>query len=101
MTPSVALSRSADRITSAGFLPPSSAITGRGTARAALSRSIFMPDLFRAGEDDAIDAGIVDELLAGGAAAAGDEVEHAVGHAGLADHLGEPVAHERRGRSPA
>ena len=46
ITPSVALSRSADGITSAGFLPPISMMSGRGTGLAALSRIRRMPTSF-------------------------------------------------------
>ena len=46
MTPSVALSRSADRMMIAGFLPPISMMSGRGTALVALSRMRRMPTSF-------------------------------------------------------
>jgi hypothetical protein len=71
MTPSLALSRSADQV---------------------------HPDVFRSGEDDAVDVLVVDQLLARGAAAAGDEVEDAGGNPGLVHHLHQFVAEERRHR---
>ncbi len=37
----------------------------------------LQPDFLRAGEDDAVDAVVIDELLPDGRARAGDEVEHA------------------------
>ena len=80
----------------AGFFPPISIINGRGTARAALSRISFKPDFLRAGEDDPVDAVVVDELLSDGRARAGDEVEHAGRQAGLDHHLGELCAEQRR-----
>ena len=98
MTPSLALSRSADGMMSAGFLPPISMISGRGTARAALSRIRRMPDFLRSGEHDAVHARVVDELLAGGPAAAGDEVEDAGRNSRRGHHLVQRVAEQRRGR---
>ena len=56
------------------------------------------PDFFRSGEDDAVDAGIVDELLAGRAAASGHEVERARRNASRDRDLMQLVRQERRGR---
>ena len=53
-------------------------------------------DFLRAGEDDAVDAVVVDELLSDGRARSGDEVEHARRQAGLDHHLGELCAEQGR-----
>ena len=56
------------------------------------------PDVLRTGEHDAVDAGVVDELLAGRSAASGHEVEDAVRYARLHHDFRELVAEQRRDR---
>ena len=51
--------------------------SGRGHGARRVVANQLHPDFLRPGEDDAVDVRVVDELLAGRAAAAGDEVEDA------------------------
>ena len=86
------------RMMSAGFLPPISMIKRpRHGARGVVANQAH-PDVFRSGEHDAVDVRVVDELLAGGAAAAGDEVEDAGRNARLGHHFVQRVAEQRRRR---
>ena len=95
MTPSVALSRSAlardDRRILAAHLDDE---RPRDLARRVVADQVHA-DVFRSGEHDAVDVRIVDELLAGRAAAAGDEVEDAGRNAGV-DHYFEQLVSEQR-----
>ena len=77
MIPSAASSRSALRDTIAGFLPPISTMHGRGHAFENAVEELH-PDLVRAGEDDAVDAGVILERLADRLARAHDEVDDAL-----------------------
>ncbi len=54
------------------------------------------PDLGRAGEGDLGHVGVVDEALAALAARPGDDLDHALGQAGLERELGEAQGGERR-----
>ena len=82
----------------AGFLPPISMMSGRGTGAGRVVANEAHADVLRSGEHDAVDAGIVDQLLAGRAAAAGDEVEDAGRDARLDHHFRQLVAEKRRDR---
>jgi hypothetical protein len=52
-------------------------------------------DFFGAGEHNSVDAAVIDQLLPGASAAAGDEVEHAGRNARFCRDLVKPVAEER------
>ena len=73
-------------------------MSGRGTGRRRVVADQPHADVLRAGEHDAVDAGVVDELLAGRAAAAGDEVEDAGRDARFHHHFRQLVTEERRHR---
>ena len=73
-------------------------MSGRGTRPRRVVADQVHADVLRSGEHDAVDVGVLDQLLAGGAAAAGDEVEDAGRDARFRHHFVQLVAEERRGR---
>ena len=89
-----AFSRSASAKTTFADLPPSSSVTRLIVAAApCMTRAA---DLGRAGEADLRDVGMLDEPLADDRALADDDVDDALGDAGLERQLGEPERRERR-----
>ena len=83
-------------VTMAGFFPPISIISGRGTARAALSRISFSPTSFDPVKTMPSMPSLSMSSWPDGRSRPGDEVEHARRQAGFDDHLGEHRAHQRR-----
>ena len=91
--PAAALSRSASAQTIAGLWPPSSSVT-RFSVRSPRRRSPCPPRA--AGEGDLRGSGWRDQRLAELAPAAGDDIEHAGGIAGLVEQARRATASKRR-----
>ena len=89
MTPIAALSRSAFLLMMVGFLPPISAMTGRGYDAVGESAQDVHANIVAAGEGDAGDVRMVDQGLTNDTAAAGDKVKHAGRYAGITETFGE------------
>ena len=87
-------STSASAKTMFGLLPPSSSVTFFRLPAGRLHDQLA--DLGRAGERDLVHVRVRGQRGAGGLAEAGDDVDHAVGDAGLGDQLGQPQRGQRR-----
>ena len=93
MVRSTALSRSASSITISGFLPPSSICV---RVVKPTERWICSPARGRAGEGDRAHRRRHGDRRADLGGAAGDEIQHALRHAGGDKGLGQAIAAERR-----
>ena len=89
-----AFSRSASAKTTFADLPPSSSVTRLIVPRGAAHH--LLPDLGRAGEADLRDVRMLDQPLPDDGALADDDVDDALGNAGLERELAEPQRRERR-----
>ena len=96
ITAFTAASTSASSQTMTGSEPPSSSVT-RLSAGAAM-RGDVAPGRGLAGEGDAAHVGVADEHVADLRAAAGDDVQHAVGHARLGEQARDLERRQRRRR---